>query len=102
MTFSSKSNIISSCHIYQHHKKKKVDRGLIALNLSEIKDSGGLNYAIHQIIAEYISQNKESYQTYNDIIGALECAKMELYRRLISEYEDKKDSSKQRCKTLLK
>jgi len=71
-------------------EKEKVDRGLIALNLSELNDSGGLNYAIHQIIAQYISQNKESYQTYNDIIGALECAKMELYRRLISEYEEKK------------
>ena len=71
-------------------EKEKVDRGLIALNLSELKDSGALNYAIHQIIAQYISQNKESYQTFNDAIGALECAKMELYRRLISEYEDKK------------
>lgn len=71
-------------------QKEKIDRGLIALNLSELSDSGSLNYAIHQIIAQYISQNKESYQTYNDIIGALECAKMELYRRLISEYEEKK------------
>lgn len=71
-------------------QKEEIDKGLIALNLSEIKDSGGLNYAIHQIVSRYISQNKESYQTYNDIIGALECAKMELYRRLISDYEDKK------------
>lgn len=71
-------------------QKEEIDRGLIALNLSEIKDSGGLNYTIHQIVSRYISQNKESYQTYNDIIGALECAKMELYRRLISDYEDRK------------
>lgn len=71
-------------------QKEKVDRGLIALNLSELNDSGSLNYAIHQIIAQYISQNKESYQTYNDIVGTLECVKMELYRRLISEYEEKK------------
>lgn len=71
-------------------EKEKIDRGLIALNLAEINNSGALNYAIHQIIAQFISENKESYQTYNDIIGALECAKMELYRRLISEYEEKK------------
>lgn len=71
-------------------QKEEINKGLIALNLSEIKDSGGLNYAIHQIIAQYISQNKESYQTFNDIVGSLECAKMELYRRLISEYEDRK------------
>lgn len=71
-------------------QKEKIDRGLIALNLSELNDSGALNYTIHQIISQYISQNKESYQTFNDILGALECAKMELYRRLISDYEDKK------------
>lgn len=71
-------------------EKDKVDKGLVALHLSEINNAGGLNYAIHQLIAKYISQNKESYQTYNDIVGALDCAKMELYRRLISDYEDKK------------
>jgi hypothetical protein len=71
-------------------EKEKVDRGLIALNLSELKDSGALNYAIHQIIAQYISQNKESYQTFNDVIGALECAKMEIYRRKIGGYEEAK------------
>lgn len=71
-------------------QKERIDRGLIALNLSELKDSGALNYAIHQVVSQYISENKENYQVYNDIIGALECAKMELYRRLISDYENKK------------
>jgi len=71
-------------------EKEKIDKGLVAIHLSKLENAGGLNYAIHQIIAQYISQNKEDYQTYNDIIGVLECAKMELYRRSISEYEDKK------------
>ena len=71
-------------------EKDKVDKGLLALHLSELTNAGSLNYAIHQVVAQYISQNKESYQTYNDIIGVLDCAKMELYRRLISDYEDKK------------
>ena len=30
------------------------------------------------------------YQNVNAIIGALECAKLELYRRLIAPYEDTK------------
>lgn len=71
-------------------EKEKIDKGFVALHLSELNNAGSLNYAIHQVIAQYISQNQESYQTYNDIVGALDCAKMELYRRLISEYEDKK------------
>lgn len=30
------------------------------------------------------------YEDYNEAIGALECAKLELYRRLIAPYEDVK------------
>ena len=31
----------------------------------------------------------ESYSSYADIIGTLECAKLELYRRWVAAYEDK-------------
>ena len=85
------SNVIPSIYaLYSKIRKDKVDKGLLALHLSELTNAGALNYAIHQVISQYISQNKESYQTYNDIVGVLDCAKMELYRRLISDYEDKK------------
>ena len=30
------------------------------------------------------------YEDYASVIGALECAKQELYRRLVAPYEDKK------------
>ena len=53
-----------------------------------LKNSGALNYAIHQTINEYFEQNGRNYQTMNDVVGVLECAKMELYRRIISDYED--------------
>jgi len=56
----------------------------------EIKDAGSFNFLIHQLMDKYIEQNGVSYQTYNDIVGAMDCAKMELYRRLVSPYEDKK------------
>jgi hypothetical protein len=51
---------------------------------------GELNYKITCILKKYIEYNGESYQTYNDIIGVLSCIQMELYRRKISPYEDKK------------
>jgi hypothetical protein len=54
------------------------------------KSAGELNYMITTLIQEYIFEHKESYQTYNDVIGVLECAKLELYRRKISKYEDLK------------
>lgn len=54
------------------------------------KSAGDLNYVIHLELERYLIEKGESYQTYNDMIGALECAKLELYRRRISKYEAKK------------
>ena len=51
-------------------------------------NAGVLNYAIHQLINEYFEQNNRNYQTINDVVGVLECAKMELYRRMGAEYEE--------------
>jgi len=57
-------------------------------------NAGELNYEITQIINRYLIKKEEKYQTYNDIIGALEGAKLELYRRKIAPYEDmKKDAN---------
>lgn len=49
---------------------------------------GQLNYAITILIKEYIEGHGVSYATFNDCLGALEGAKMELYRRKIAPYED--------------
>ena len=56
----------------------------------DIRDAGELNYMLHCWIDLYIDTHDESYQTYNDIMGALECAKHELYTRLITPYESRK------------
>ena len=37
-----------------------------------------------------IKDKGESYSNYAECIAALECAKIELYRRKIAPYEDKK------------
>ena len=51
---------------------------------------GELNYTISRRLETYWYQKGESYQTYNDILGALEGAKLELYRTLIGPYETNK------------
>jgi len=53
-------------------------------------NAGELNFFITSAIKNYIERKGERYQTYNDIMGALEGAKLELYRRKIAPYEDKK------------
>lgn len=54
--------------------------------------SGRLNYAITTLMHKVLKHEnvQENYSSYNDLIGMLECAKLELYRRKISPYEDKK------------
>ena len=52
--------------------------------------AGELNYIFTRAIFAYVSQKQLSYQTINDVIGALEGAKLEFYRRVVSPYEDKK------------
>ena len=51
---------------------------------------GELNYLITTLIREYILQKGLSYGTLNEVVGVLECAKLELYRRVAAPYEDQK------------
>lgn len=53
-------------------------------------NAGQLNYCITRLLRRYLEQGGESYQTYNDMMGALEGAKLELYRRRVAGYEDGK------------
>ncbi len=53
---------------------------------------GHANYVITQVLRKAWAVHTpagESYSNYADIIGTLECAKLELYRRWIADYEDK-------------
>ncbi len=52
--------------------------------------AGELNFLITTTVWDYIKARGISYTTFNEVIGVLECAKLELYRRQISAYEDKK------------
>jgi hypothetical protein len=51
--------------------------------------AGELNFLFTMIVKNYM-QEEESYQRYNDCIGALEGCKLELYARKIRPYEDVK------------
>ena len=49
---------------------------------------GELNYVISSIINKYFLQaGKLNYTKINEVIGALECCKLEVYRRLASDLE---------------
>lgn len=56
------------------------------------RDPGTLNYQITMLCTDYIKDVGEKYQSYNDVIGALEACKLEFYRRAVAPYEEKKIS----------
>ena len=52
--------------------------------------AGELNYLITVLAQKFIADHGGNYEAYNAAIGALECAKLELYRRRVCPYEDSK------------
>ena len=55
--------------------------------------AGDVNYDMTCIVLEYLAEHGTSYTSINAMIGALECAKMELYRRIATPYEIAKISA---------
>lgn len=56
-----------------------------------IETPGDLNYIITRICKIYERHHDSpAYTVKNAIIGVLECAKLEFYRRLVVPYEDTK------------
>lgn len=51
---------------------------------------GELNYKLSVVVDEYLKEREPAYAHISEVIGALECAKLELYRRIAAPYEDGK------------
>ena len=58
----------------------------------EVNDlsAGDMNFLLTSLLYRFSKKTTPNYKKYNEIIGVFECAKIEFYRRLISEYEEKK------------
>lgn len=70
---------------------KQDDRNLIKdTYLKNVNNAGRLNFIFTETIKSYLENKGTSYQTMNDIIGALEGAKLEFYRRIVAPYENVK------------
>ena len=51
---------------------------------------GEYNYVITRLIHGYIKSNGMRYHHLNDMVGVIECVKLELYRKKITPYEETK------------
>lgn len=58
-------------------------------NIRTPENAGELNFKISHLVNQYFNQEGEiTYFTINEVIGVLECAKLEVYRRIAQHFED--------------
>jgi len=63
----------------------------IAIADTPIENAGELNFIITQLMMSYLRTHQIwGYQQINDVVGALECAKTEFQRRVVTPYEIEK------------
>lgn len=74
-----------------HALKVKHEDLVKQLYKTNVDSEGELNYLITHLIQSYLPAKQErKYRDYNAAMGALESAKLELYRRVVAIYEDGK------------
>jgi hypothetical protein len=54
-------------------------------------NGGELNYLISNLCAQYIRDHGLRYKNISDVIGALEGAKQEFFRKVVNPYENLKE-----------
>jgi len=63
----------------------------VAYEADQSKLAGELNYIITRLLkSAYFIPQDAKYVDYNEAIGILECAKLELFRAFVGPYEEKK------------
>lgn len=72
------------------------------LPISPAQNAGELNYQITKLVDRYIAEHGANYAAINEAVGAVECAKLELYRRVAAPYESAKIATNGDVYTCLK
>lgn len=70
--------------------RNQIDVDQLLIDGGKAKDAGTLNFILTTVVVAYFNANGGRYQQINDVVGALEGAKLEFYRRMAAPYEDKK------------
>jgi len=69
----------------------RIELRAMAESLGKIAETeGDMNYCLTVLVHSWLKAQGVRYENINAIIGVLECAKLELYRRVAAPYEDEK------------
>lgn len=55
-----------------------------------IETKGELTYVLYRMMLEWLKEGPNNFDRRADAIAAVECAKLEFYRRIVAPYEDQK------------
>lgn len=61
-------------------------RDLVLMNGPETV--GELTFLLTEHVRRYVADKGESFVRYAEVVAALECTKLEMYRRQVGEYEN--------------
>lgn len=70
--------------------QKEFDALISEIAKADIKTAGELNFLFTKLAVRYIATNGLRYQQMNDVMGALDGAKAEFFRRVVAPYENQK------------
>ncbi len=71
-------------------KDKEIRKHLTTPHQMDPAHCGELNYVLTKECHDYIKRKGLNYNTINEVIGVLECAKLEMYRMIAAGYEERK------------
>lgn len=76
---------------YIQSERRKPFKKPIGDLMAFVENEGDLNYVISKICKRYMQiKEPKNYALLNEIMGVLESAKLEFYRRVVAPYEDVK------------
>jgi len=67
------------------------DINLPVVDVNSIESVGELNFAITKLCIDFLEKDGRAYRSFNEIVGVLECVKLEFYRKAVAPYEEEKE-----------
>ena len=74
----------------KEERRRYLDGACVPAAGLEAENAGELNYLLTMVVSGYVEEHGRSYQTFNDVVGALDNCKDEFRRRVQHPYEDEK------------
>lgn len=71
-------------------ERNEIEDCLLQGSIPKLLTPGELNYFLTLVCLDYLNIKGMSYTHASEVVSALECAKLEFYRRKLAPYEDKK------------